>query len=99
LFVLDYFEENMLKMGYEGIVHLLNELPKSEFYNNPEIVALFVKKYNNWKMSKSLLAKLKQEYEDIKQMSKEHKIEEFEGSFKCFVKNKNGEVVKIQFPT
>eukprot|EP00826_Nyctotherus_ovalis_P053060 TRINITY_DN6834_c0_g1_i5.p1 TRINITY_DN6834_c0_g1~~TRINITY_DN6834_c0_g1_i5.p1 ORF type:complete len:236 (+),score=69.69 TRINITY_DN6834_c0_g1_i5:3-710(+) len=97
LFVLDYFEENMLRMNYEEIVHHLNELPKTEFYNNPEIVRLFVKRYDKWKISKDLLNKLEREYEDIKEMSKSYKMKEFKETFKCFIENKNGEIIGIQF--
>jgi len=82
LFVLGYFEENMLKMSYENIIHFLNELPKSEFYNNPEIARQFVEKYSYFKLTKELMQKLNEEHENILSMSDNYKLIPLKDPFK-----------------
>jgi hypothetical protein len=82
LFVLSYFEENMLKMNYGSIIHFLNALPKSEFYNNPEMVRQFLDKYSYFKLTKELMQKLNKEHEDILTMSDNYQLIPFKGQFK-----------------
>ena len=95
--MLGYFEENILKMNYEEIIRFLNELHKTEFYNNPEIVRLFKLKYEQFHLTKSLLEKLEKEHTAIEEMSNQCKVIEFDTSYGYVYCSNEGKFTEVKF--
>lgn len=87
----------MLKMNYGDIIHFLNELPKSEFYNNPEMAKQFVKKYKELQLREELMEKLETEHETILKTSDKCEATNFEGPFR-YITVVDKELVAIDFP-
>ncbi|MDR3549345.1 MAG: hypothetical protein P4M11_13960 [Candidatus Pacebacteria bacterium] len=73
LFVLWHFEEKLLGLKYEMIVPFLNELPKTDFFSNPEIVKSYREHINDFNVSQALLDRLNDEHSYICVMSTEYK--------------------------
>lgn len=59
-------------MRYEQIVQFLNDLPKTDFFDNPENVIEYKAKVNNFNVNQNLLDKLNEEYKIICEMSKNY---------------------------
>jgi len=97
--LLGYFEENMLKMNYEEIVHFLNELPKTEFFNNPEISRLFMQKCKSeYRITDDLMEKLENEHNNIIEMASEYKvIPKSKERFVYYIGNKQNPI-SVNFP-
>ena len=76
-------------MNYEEIVQFLNEIPKTEFFNNPEMVKQFLVKYDEFAVNQTLDKRLQEEHinilhKDLESIRVKGKSKE---PFKHFVRN------------
>ena len=78
-----------MKQTYEEIIHFINELPKTEFYNNPEIIKRFLSEYNKYHLPNELIEKIEEDHENIVKMSADCKIIKFKEPFKYICKTKH----------
>jgi len=69
LFILEHFESKLLSIRYEGIVQFLSELPRTDFFNNPEIVKKFKDRIKYFNITSELLNRLNEEHNEIVIMS------------------------------
>ena len=65
LFILEHFEEMLLKSPYEVIMQFLSELPRTDFFFKPEIVEEYKKRVRDYNINEQLLTRLNDEYKTI----------------------------------
>lgn len=87
LFLLSHFEENLLKMGAEELMHSLGEMTKGEDFNDEAVILKFKERLKKFKLGEGLMEKLKEEEENIYRVSEKH----------IFVKPKTEAEVSLYF--
>lgn len=100
LFILSFFEEKLLKFGYEDIVQFINELPRTEFFYSEDIRKEYQKSIKRFNIPQSLLDRLNLEYKQICSMSQEYKNTAKKSSafmFKHFIKDKQNKNQAVYF--
>ncbi len=60
-------------MRYEQLVQFVNELPRTEFFSDPEIGRLYRLGVGKYNVTEELLGRLEGEHEQVRRMSKEYK--------------------------
>ncbi len=103
LFVLAHFEDKLVKMTCEDLVQFLNELPKTDFFNSPEIEKEYRRRIKEFNISRGLLDELNAEYDRICRMSKEYKNSASKpagSSYRYFIRTAGEEnkLVAVYFP-
>ncbi|MDR3547351.1 MAG: hypothetical protein P4M11_03585 [Candidatus Pacebacteria bacterium] len=99
LFILWHFEEKLLTLSYEPLVQFLNELPKTDFFSNPEIEKKYRQHINDFNVTEALLDRLNDEHSYICVMSQEYKKEAKPSRqpFKHYI-SAGGKLTAIYFP-
>ena len=99
LFILAYFEDKLLGLHYETMVQFLGELPKTDFFSNPEVEKQFYRKINEFNVTQELLDELNREHAYICTMSNEcnNTGKMMQKPFKHFIPAKT-KIIAVYFP-
>jgi len=89
LFILDHFEEQLLKMKYEKLIIFINELPRSDFFYDNGIINKYKEKYKSYNITSELLTSLTQNHSQILRMSNEGKNVDIQAKQKHYIKESN----------
>lgn len=86
-------------MRYEQLIQFLNELPKTDFFDNLDIVQEYKGKIKEFNVNTDILDKLNEEFKLIFEMSQnyENVIKPPNPPFKHYT-SKNKKMVAIYFP-
>lgn len=69
LFILDYFESELLPMKTDELIKFLNKVAKSNFFRDKEIIPRFRKSIKKFKLTAELMSQFKEEEEMIRRTS------------------------------
>eukprot|EP00826_Nyctotherus_ovalis_P007656 TRINITY_DN11945_c0_g1_i8.p1 TRINITY_DN11945_c0_g1~~TRINITY_DN11945_c0_g1_i8.p1 ORF type:complete len:892 (-),score=268.52 TRINITY_DN11945_c0_g1_i8:130-2805(-) len=93
LFILEYFEERLLKADCDNIALILNDIQKSGFFYSEEVVQKYKERVKRYNITEELLDRLNDEYVEIFTISEKRKIVPCEPRtpFKHYIRSENPE--------
>lgn len=93
LFILEHFEERLLKANYDNIALILDEIQKSGFFYSEEVVREYKERVARYNLTEELLDRLNDEYVEIFTISEKRKIVPCEPRtpFKHYIRSENPE--------
>jgi len=91
LFILEYFEEKLLKSNSDRVVKILNEIQKSDFFYSQEVMLKYKEYIAYYNITEELLNRLNDEYVEIYTISEKKKIIPCEprAPFKYYIRSRN----------